>query len=402
MLPENVPSKIEKGKHNESVLREMMKALHMYYGIEGKDAALTREMCVVNFNSDKEDEVTTKFYRDLQDLWKDVVPAWNVVPTAEGRKAMNDCRVRVLHPDFYTKLSKEKRNEYEATLAEYAKAVKRNEQEYFLIPTEDLIAWSIVVDQWCCNRDSEFFITVKDVCKSVQGKSDKLLDFLSFLVDSNNSSLLDDYELLPNRKGNLRKRGELRHGDFMTPSLYALTELLMGSDADRMIDEAYNKIGKAATYKPEDLQRAIGQTVTQWRNTALGNKKTPLSEEQLKALITFCSATSQTEFTNYRGRMMSHIVKVHGMTLTKIEQPKVIEKEDDFYNPAFNLLLDYTLYVISSKDVQWVKDNEVLLKDFLSEYATSTASDRLAKLDDYGVIPNHHYSLCIKKELKKI
>lgn len=401
MLPENVPSKIEKGTHNENVLREMMEALHKYYAIECNDAALTREMCVVNFHSDKEDEVTTKFYSDLQDLWKNVVPAWNIVPTAEGRKAMNDSRVKVLHPDFYTKLSDEKRKEYEATLAEYAKSVKLNEQECYLTPSEDLLEWSVVVDQWRCNRDSDFFITVKDVCKSIQSKSDRLFRFLSFLVDSDNADLLDDYELLPNRKGYLKKRGELRHGDFMTPQLYTLTELLMGSDADRMIDVAYNGIGKAAHYKPEDLQRAIGQTVTQWRNAALGNNKTPLTSEQLNALIDFCSATSQTEFNNYRGRMMSHIVKVHGTSLTKLEQPKVIEKEDDFYNPAFNLLLDYTLYAISTKDDQWVKDNEQLLKDFLTEYATSNANDRLAKLDEYGVIPNHYYSLCIKKELYK-
>lgn len=401
MLPENVPSKMEKGAHNESVLREMMEALHKYYAIEGNDAVLTREMCVVNFHSEKEDEVTTKFYNDLQDLWKNVVPTWNVVPTVEGRKAMNDSRVRVLHPDFYTKLTEEKRNEYEATLAEYAKAVKLNEQDCYLIPTEDLIAWSVVVDQWRCNRDGDFFITVKDVCMSVQSKSDKLFGFLSFLVDSDNAGLLDDYELLPNRKGNLKKRGELRHGDFMTPQLYSLTEMLMGSDADRMIDVAYNSIGKAASYKPEDLQRAIGQTVTQWRNSALGNNKTQLTNEQLKALVDFCSATSQMEFNNYRGRMMSHIVKVYGMTVTQVEQPKVIEKEDDFYNPAFNLLLDYTLYVISTKDTQWVKDNEHLLKDFLTEYATSNASDRLAKLDDYGVVPNHYHTLCIKKDLYK-
>lgn len=401
MLPENVPSKIEKGAHNESVLREMMEALHKYYAIEGNDVVLMREMCVVNFHSDKEDEVTTQFYSDLQDLWKNVVPAWNVVPTTEGRKAMNDCRVRVLHPDFYNKLSEEKRIKYEATLAEYAKAVKQSEQECYLTPSEDLIAWSVVVDQWRCNRDSDFFITVKDVCQSIQSKSDKLFGFLSFLVDSENAGLLDDYELLPNRKGNLKKRGELRQGDFMTPPLYALTELLMGSDADRMIDLAYNGIGKAANYKPEDLQRAISQTVTQWRNSTLGNNKIPLTTEQLNALIEFCSATSQSEFNNYRGRMMSHRVKVHGTTLTKREQPKVIEKEDDFYNPAFNLLLDYTLYVISTKDDQWVKDNEQLLKDFLTEYATSNANDRLAKLDEYGVIPNHYYSLCIKKDLYK-
>lgn len=60
MLPENVPSKIEKGAHNESVLREMMEALHRFYAIEGNDAALTREMCVVNFHSDKEDEAHKK------------------------------------------------------------------------------------------------------------------------------------------------------------------------------------------------------------------------------------------------------------------------------------------------------------------------------------------------------
>lgn len=401
MLPENVPSKIEKGKHNEKVIHEMMAALHSYYSINDNDFVLTREMCEVNFHSDKEDEVTAKFYNDLQDMWKVVFPAWKVIPTVEGRKAMNDNRVRVLHPDFYSKLTVEKRVEYEPTLAEYAKDVKLNDQENLLIPNADFIAWSVVVDQWRCNRDAEFFITVKDVCKSVQSKSDKLYGFLSFLVDSENAALLDEYELLPNRKGYLKKRGELRHGDFMTPQLYALTELLMGSDADRMIDVAYNDIGKVATYKPEDLQRAIGQTVSQLRNSTLGVTKKLLTAEQLNALIDFCSASSQTIFNNYRGRLMSHIVKIHGLTFTKYDLPKVIEKEDDFFNPAFNLLLDYTLYVISLKDVAWTKANEQLLKDFLTEYATSNASDRLSKLDEYGVIPNHYYTLCTKEKLFK-
>lgn len=401
MLPENVPSKREKGALNEEILHEMMATLHRYYAYEGNANSLNRDMCLVNFHSDKKDEVTTKFYTDLQNIWKAVMPSWKVIPTEEGKRAINDARVRVLHPDFYSKLTEEKQSRYELTLAEYAKNVKYNEKECYLLPTSDLIAWSKVVHLWRCDHDSEFYVTVKDVCKSVQEKSDILHCFLSFLVDSDNTALLDDYELLPNRNGNLKRKGDLRHGDFMTASLYTLTEMLMGSDADRMIDTAYNNIGKVATYKPEDLQRSINQTISKWRTVTFGSNKTPLTIERLDALIAFSSATSQTDFNNYRGRMMPWIVRIHEKQFARHTQPKIVEKEDDFYNPAFNLLLDYTLYVISQKDEEWVKDNEKLLKDFLTEYATSNAKERLERLNEFAVIPNYNYQLCTKDKLSK-
>lgn len=401
MLPENVPSKREKGALNEEILHEMMATLHRYYAYEGNANSLNRDMCLVNFHSDKKDEVTTKFYTDLQNIWKAVMPSWKVIPTEEGKRAMNDARIRVLHPDFYSKLTEEKQSRYELTLAEYAKNVKYNEKECYLLPTSDLIAWSKVVHLWRCDHDSEFYVTVKDVCKSVQEKSEILHCFLSFLVDSDNTALLDDYELLPNRNGNLKRKGDLRHGDFMTASLYTLTEMLMGSDADRMIDTAYNNIGKVATYKPEDLQRSINQTISKWRTVTFGSNKTPLTIERLDALIAFSSATSQTDFNNYRGRMMPWIVRIHEKQFARHTQPKIVEKEDDFYNPAFNLLLDYTLYVISQKDEEWVKDNEKLLKDFLTEYATSNAKERLERLNEFAVIPNYNYQLCTKDKLSK-
>lgn len=99
--------------------------------------------------------------------------------------------------------------------------------------------------------------------------------------------------------------------------------------------------------------------------------------------------------------MMAEIVKVYNKTLTHRIEPKVIEKEDDFYNPAFNFLLDYTLYTISTKGEDWIKDNRALLLSFVKEYATSTATERVTKLDDYAVIPNQNGALCIKKELNK-
>ena len=42
-----------------------------------------------------------------------------------------------------------------------------------------------------------------------------------------------------------------------------------------------------------------------------------------------------------------------------------------------------------------------MLLSFVKEYATSTAIERVNKLDDYAVIPNQNGALCIKKELYK-
>ena len=401
LLPENVPSKLEKGKKNELVLKEMMGVLFDYYKKGDNDNDLTLEMCHINFHSNKDDEITTKFYSDLQELWKAQIPSWKIIPTIDGKKAMNEPRVRVLHPDFYKNLTSEQRAKYESTLATYVQCVHYNEEETFLLPISELIAWSETVSQWGCDQDSSFFITVKDICKSVQSKTDKLHEFLSFLVDSDNATLMDDYELLPNRKGDLKKKGDLRHGDFMTTELYSRTELLMGSDASRMIDTSYNDIGRVSSYKEEDLQRSINQTIGQWRKTSLGSNKETLPEAQLNALITFCLATSNSVISNYRRRMMKHIVKLFNKEFIVINQPKLTENEEDFYNPAFNFLLDYSLYTISTKDSNWVIANLETLKEFLTEYSSSSANERLARLDEYAVIPNYLYNLCTKKELSK-
>ena len=63
----------------------------------------------------------------------------------------------------------------------------------------------------------------------------------------------------------------------------------MGSDADRMIDTIYNDVYTVSTYKGDDLHRTVGQTVTQWRTSALNaTVRTPLTDEQLNKLIAFC------------------------------------------------------------------------------------------------------------------
>lgn len=403
LLPVDVPSKIEKGKRNEAILKEMMNALLKYYADDNHTANLDISMCQVDFNQEAEDLVTRQFYIDLQNLWKEAIQKWKVIPTAEGNKAITDPRVKVLHPDFYSKLKDEKRKEYEPLLKAFASKVMYDENNAYLLPSENLIKWSETIDKWDCGKNSEFFITVEDVCKTIRENSDDLKSFLEFLKASGNLSLVNQHALIPNREGGLRKKGDLRHGDFMTDEVYSLVKVVMGDDASRMINtECLSIIEGVPEYTPKNLHDAITGTMQRWRGLYM-NPNTPnvLDDEKLTALINFCSATSQTDFTNIRGRLMHFIPTLFDKEFKQRYQEKIEEKEDDFYSAAFNLMRDYSLMKLSLKDKEWVALNKNWVVGFLKEYAVIKDKEYVDKLDTYGVIPNWHDVLCLKKDLCK-
>ena len=107
-----------------------------------------------------------------------------------------------------------------------------------------MIAWSDTVNRWGCNRDNEFFITVKDVCETIKTKGQDLHKFLKLMKDSKNETVMDTYALLPNRKGELCIKKMLYHGEFMSDEVYNLVSGVMGDEAKKIYDKSffgYNK-----------------------------------------------------------------------------------------------------------------------------------------------------------------
>lgn len=403
MLPGSTIMKKEKGGENSVVLKEMVDALFVYYNNDENAKSLTREMCEVSFPQLCEDEDTRKFYEDMQTLWNSRIPNWKILPINDNYFAITDERVKLLHRDFYSNLSKEQRNEYETTLASYALLPKNTDGLSYLMPSTDLIAWSETIDRWNCNRDSEFFITVSDVCKAIQTKSEDLHSFLMLLKDSGNSDVMKDYALLPNRTGELHKKSELYHAAFMTKEVYELVRVVMGDDSKKIYDTTFLDVCEVNPYSQSDLQRAISATMQNWRNTALTNqRKEALTDDQITALINFCSASCLSDFNNARGRMMPLLAEFHDKEYKAIATIRFKdEKEEDFYLSAFNLLLDYTLYLLCQKDSEWVNTHKTWLKSFLTEYSPSSNEEHRKRLDDYGVLPNQKRELCLMKELHK-
>ena len=402
MLPENVDSKRAKGDHNAQVLKEMMEVLFHYYKDDKHTADLTLDMCKVSFSKDDDDGVRKAFYDDLQNIWKAQIQNWKVIPTSKARKSITDKRVRLLHPDFYAKLSDEQRELYEPTILHFASMVVDEEGQPYLMPEKNLIRWSETVNRWDCGRDEEFFITVENVCQAIKSKTKELHSFLVFLKDSGNEKLLDNYALLPSRNGNLHRKGELHDGAFLTDEVYSLVKPLMGLGVEKIFDPAYRDVCSVGSYEIRDLQNAISNTISTWRRETLIAQPVVMPEnDKLKAMVTLCSAFSLAQPNSYRYRMIKQICKVFSFTFQQNILPKLTEDEETFYAPTFNYLCDCSLYFVSLKDSDWVKDNADLLHDFVITYASSTDKDRQDKLNVYGVIPNQNNGLCKKEDLLK-
>ena len=403
MLPGSTAIRQEKGGANRDVLVEMMNMLFDYYAKPENAKTLSRCMCEVTFPAVCEDEETQKFYQELQALWIAKVPDWKSIPVGEEYVSISDARVKLLHPYFFKELTAEKKAEYEQTLAAYALLPKKSDGEPYQMPSDNLIAWSETVDRWGCNRDSEFFITVKDVCETIKTKGDDLHKFLMLMKDSKNEKVMETYALLPNRKGELRTKALLYHGDFMTDDVYKLVSGVMGDEAGKVYDKTFLDVTAVNPYTEADLQKDINANIMKLRNATVGSKSPrDLTTEELTALLTFCSASYLQEFSNQRGRMMPILCEFYNQTFAKVDTVKFREdEEEEFYKSAFNFLLDYTLCKVSIKSSQWVSDNKDWLLRFLTAYAPNSNEERKKKLDDYGVLPNQNNILCKKNDLHK-
>lgn len=396
------------GVKNGEIIKEMTRALFKYYEYENSKNAseLTMPFCKVNFPTDSKDEMERAFYDELQRMWAEVLPNWPVIPTKGGKVKMSSPDVKLLHSDFYAKLNDEDLEKNESILSCYAKLPRLNNAPYNF-PEKDLIEWSRIVNGWRCGRDADFFLSPEDVCSSIkqEKKGDDLHAFLNLMKLGENSVVLEKHAIFPNRKGDLCKKGDLFHAEFMDAQVYGLVSGLMGTDAAKIVDTAYLDICSFNAYGVEDLQKSISTTIQQWRSKVLPiSSQESLSEDELLALLGFCSAFSLVNPSNLRNKLLPFISSFFDKVYTRTQTIRFLEQdkeEETFFDSAFNFLVDLTLRQVSLKDVEWVKGHKQWLLNFLSAYEPEKSEEKKKKLDVYGVLPNQYGTLCKKEDLHK-
>lgn len=391
-LPRNVDKKVNKGIENEAVLTQMMQALFAYYDNADNIATLPKEFTRLYIKRTDDDSVRKDFFERMHQRWLDKMKYWKVIPTANGKQSIEDNNVLVLHPSFYEKLTQEQRVKYEPVLLKFVQLVTG-----IFCPVTDLIWWSQTVNEWSY-EDSRYCLKPERVCQAISQKTDNLYDFLKLLKETGNDMLFSSHALIPNREGQLCTKGTLKYWANMTDDFYSRMKVLMGTGAINMVDPQIidQEITTVGDYDVEALKKDIGDTIFLWRSKTIGTEgDTYLDDSELESLINVCSSFSLETPNNMRSRLMNSIAKIHGKCYAYQKFVKLMDDEEDkFYKTPFSFLAEYTLYVISKKEQEWIDKNIGLLLEFLKQYTTSTKKeDWLDRLDKYAVIPNQNNQL---------
>lgn len=393
LLPGSTDLKRAKGGANSAILKEMASTVLGYYADEANARHLPIDFCEVDFPKRHDDPETRQFYDDMQCLWASRMPDLCVLPIGDRRYRASDEAVRLPHPQFFERLDEGRPEAFEAVLYNCV-------SHGHLAPFPDLVAWAKVVYAWRCGRDREFFASVTDVCGEVTQKTEWLHSFLLLLKEGGNANMMEEFPILPNKDGRLRRKSELRHAKFLTSEMYELVKGAMGEDAQSLFDDSFSDVCDVAECSVAELQRAIADYMDKLRTSAVKGSES-LPDGTVCDLLRLCSASCTDAFESQRGKLMPLLAQFYGKNFVVVRVQRFRDEDEEaFYRSPLGLLLDYTLKQISKKDSTWVGEHKEWLVSFLQAYSPQTNKEHAKRLDEYEVLPNKLGKLCFCKGLK--
>lgn len=411
-LPEDNDSLIKKYKENVSALDEMIDALFVYYRNNENRQCIPYDFARVMFEYKGEDKITADYFKKMQIKFSSEFLTWKIIPTIKGAMKVGD--VKVLHPEVYKNLNKEQLDKYLPVIVKFA-------SQSVILPSDNVLEWSQIVAGWTKDNDS-CYVSIREICDNIHYKGNDLKTFLLFLKDVGQIGieLMESMPLIPNRTGILKCSRDLRDGKTITVDLYNIAQPILGTNADKLVDNDFASITSLTEYTRTDLHNEIKSVIDSIRkktvnNTAGDNYHTidPVLLEDssvgvtIEQMIDYCSAFPTLESKCYRANMMPIISELYKVKYKKKEISPVGPNEPDLYNSVFNFLVENTMLMLSRKDSCWLtkdenhEDNSNLLFQFVSTLADTLDETRLEKLNLYGVIPNQLGELCKAKDLKK-
>ena len=419
MLPHKSVQYPDKPQKNKEALTRMFEVLFAYYAEPLNADGLPIDCCRVEFvnNETSGDEELTSFYKELQQSWAKHICNWKIIPTSDNkRSSVEDHNVCVLDADFYHTLNEEDICKYENTIVTFASQTKLSNGEFVILPKDHVVDWSVIVRNWNIEEKKEYYVTLKEVCESINGKPKDLHNFLEWLNKIDSKSIYESLALIPNREGSLCFKSKLREGKTISQDLYQLARPILQGELDNLVDEQYADIFEFPEYTRSDLQNAMTTRTSALRKETFARQQNPISVENLekgddllKALIEYCYIFPNVNAASLRKELVPVIYRIYKND-NVVLQPHIISNDGgyvngsaiDIYESAFNYLLDNTLFVLSQKTPNWIIANKKIVLELLTLLKNRTNDqDHHKRLVNNAVFPNQIGQMRKAENLKR-
>lgn len=426
-LPKDNDNLIAVYKENERVLDEMIKMLFEFYRNNKEEQKnISVELAHITFaqvaSKRAADNVEEAYYHKLHKLFSDELASYAMIPYKEddGEQtkyaSINEGVIKVIDPTLLKSLTEEQIKDHIAIIISFARKVAH-------LPSDNEVSWSYVAGDWD-SKNISWYVTLEDICAGIKNQSDDLHAFLQLLKDLGQigTDLMKKYALIPNREGVLCTLGSLRSGKNIPVELYNKVKPIIREKADAIVDLDYEDIFSLTEYTRANLRDDISSAIDKLKDDTINRKinytLTPRLLDQLEKtttvedLVAFCSVYPTENPESLRSAIMPVLAEFYGISTSNVCIPneKIVDGSQpvDLYTRTFNFLVEHTMYFISTKNEDWLiqdEDHEInhrrLLK-FVSIYANSakTNLDNMERLKKYSIFPNQLGKLCCLNDNK--
>lgn len=400
VLPEDNIDKKIKYEHNQEVFKQMREMLYAYLTKYSHCINNSRLLASANitFEKFKQDDTKYTFYQKLKQEFVEKFQDFPFISINNGRVSASERnRIGFLSEELCTFL-REKGEEFIEVVYLYATRVSP------LPVIEEVLEWSEIIRQW--DTDKVKFVSINDIISQInEKKEDKkhLLNFLQFLKKSNQSHFFEEYALIPNREGQQRRAAELRNASDISNILYSRCKNLIPEETSTFVDDDFAALYNFVSYGREDLKKSINEFVNSEK------KKNRPFEKTLNYLLDYCQIFPKESGNSTRNRAMPYICEFfsHNEVTEVIVEPLTgvdMDKEQNLYRTAFDVLVEYTLQCIEKNDSVWFSKHKDLHRNLLNKLCDKDRPTIYQKemFSKYSIIPNKKGEFCILKDLREL
>jgi hypothetical protein len=392
----------EANKSDESINQELIKKASelVFEFLRQHDLRLSNPLYLAKFNfnrttkeiDNENEQLLASYFINLQQNWVNEIRTFRLVETQHEQIAPeNACFLspELLNPEY---------------VDAYPAIYKLASKYWDTLPKESIaIEWTEIVSNW--GDDRVQYITASLLLQKIaaEGNLSNLLDyeddlktFYQYLIKLEKVEFFKQYKLLPNIDNDFIDLVTAKLPEDIHDELIPIAKVLIPTITNKFIREDFVLGLKIETYDRKVLDSDI-----KVRNSEINNRLSKgfiLDNDDLFALMQYCSIFPQIDKRGKRGEIIDLLGKFHEYTIKYKEIPNVIDKELDFVPATRNLLKDIILR-LGQVEGDGLKLHLQLLHDLLE--ITYNSSDYKETVLALPVYPNQLLKLSLVTQLSK-
>lgn len=378
-----------KEERNRQLLEQASEAIWAFIKQHGPKVAHPIHLAKIAFPQPDDNGLLKAYFDKLRAQWVKELKEVALVETLSGRKKASESR-------FFER-SLWRFEAYKAGIYNLACLFYKN------IPEADLAEdWTHTVDAWE-DKDLER-VTAKKLCEQISQQNlsffkewQPLKAFYNYLLKAEKGQFFTEYPLLPNIKGTLKKLPQLQKAvSTIDGYIIRIADELIPDEPETFLHKDFYDYEVEAVYEAEDLKEDIANAAN-WLAKDLSNSGQRLSAEQRKALISYCSISSQEPDDSTRWQLLNIFQNYYGEEV-KAHLSSVFQGQENFWSAPLRCLLRDFIREIQSKSPDWVKENLEVIKTLLATIGEYSAYEKIVKSE--RLFPNQLHKLCEANKVK--